>query len=143
MAKRGPIPDYGTVEYKGNVYYRTRITDADGKRVALYAKTREELYDKVIAAKHEIEDACFRRETPTVKEYAEKWLLMQSANIRRTTLIGYTSKVNKYIIKPIGLMYIADVTEDDLKITMVNVAEKSHSVYRSVQMIMKCIFNLQ
>ena len=46
MAKRKNIPEYGTVVMNGIEYYRTRIEDADGKRVALYAKTREELYSK-------------------------------------------------------------------------------------------------
>ena len=35
------LPEYGTVMMKGVQYYRTRITDADGKRVAdLWADTR-------------------------------------------------------------------------------------------------------
>ena len=52
MAKRKKlIPDYGTTVIKGVEYYRTRIEDADGKRVALYALTPEELYEKV-------EEAC-------------------------------------------------------------------------------------
>lgn len=55
--KRYAIPRYGTVI----MYYRTRIEDADGKRVALYGRTREELYDKVIAAREQIEDITFRR----------------------------------------------------------------------------------
>ena len=38
MAKRKMIiPEYGTVIKKGVLYYRTRIKDADGKLVALYA----------------------------------------------------------------------------------------------------------
>ena len=41
------IPKYGTVEMNGTVYYRTRIEDADGKRVALYALTAQELFEKV------------------------------------------------------------------------------------------------
>ncbi len=45
--KKHPVelPEYGTVMMKGVQYYRTRITDADGKRVAIYGLTREELYD--------------------------------------------------------------------------------------------------
>ncbi len=45
--KKRPVelPEYGTVMMKGVQYYRTRITDADGKRVAIYGLTREELYD--------------------------------------------------------------------------------------------------
>lgn len=140
MAKRKKIPDYGTVVQNGIEYYRTRIVDADGKRVALYARTREELYDKVERAKQIIEDASFRRENPTVKEYCEKWLLMQSAHVRNTTLVDYTSKVKNYIIKPLGDMYMADVTADDIKLAMVPVSKKSSSVYRSVNMLMKCIF---
>lgn len=95
--KKKQIPTYGTVNLGGIEYYRTRIEDADGKRVALYAKTPEELYEKVEEAKRQIEQAVFRRATPTVAEYCERWLLMQSAHIRTTTLIDYTSKVKNYI----------------------------------------------
>lgn len=48
----------------GKEYYRTRIEDADGKRVALYGRTREELYDKVLEAREQIEDNTFRRSSP-------------------------------------------------------------------------------
>ena len=103
MAKRKKlIPDYGTTVIKGVEYYRTRIENADGKHVALYALTPEELYEKVEEAKQLIKDAKFRRASPTVKEYCEKWLLMQSANVRATTMIDYTSKVKNYIIAPLG-----------------------------------------
>lgn len=82
MAKRKKlIPDYGTTVIKGVEYYRTRIEDADGKRVALCALTPEELYEKVEEAKQLIKDAKFRRASPTVKEYCEKWLLIPE-NIR-------------------------------------------------------------
>ena len=79
--KRYAIPQYGTVIMAGKEYYRTRIEDADGKRVALYGRTREELYDKVLEAREQIEDNTFRRSSPTVKEYCEKWLLLQSAQV--------------------------------------------------------------
>ena len=41
--KKQSVPEYGTVTRKGTLYYRTRITDADGKQVSLYATTCEEL----------------------------------------------------------------------------------------------------
>ena len=46
MAKnsRKNIPNYGVMLINGKEYFRTRIKDADGKRVSLYALTREELY---------------------------------------------------------------------------------------------------
>ena len=90
--KKKEIPKYGTVVLKGVEYYRTRIEDADGRRVALYARTPEELLEKVEEAQRQIEDAVFRRTTPTVAEYCERWLTMQSARIRPTTLIDYCSE---------------------------------------------------
>ena len=44
--KKQSVPEYGTVTRKGTLYYRIRITDADGKQVSLYATTCEEFYMK-------------------------------------------------------------------------------------------------
>ena len=135
------IPEYGTVTMHGVKCYRTRIQDADGKRVALYASTPEELYEKVEEAKQQIKDAAFRRDNPTVKEYCEKWLMMQAAHIRTTTLTDYQSKVKNYIVAPLGHKYMADVTPDDIKMALLPASQKSRSVYRSVHMLYKAIFN--
>lgn len=141
MAKtKKSIPKYKTVIMHGVEYYRTRILDSDGKRVALYAKTAEELYEKVKKAEYQIENAIFRRENPLVSTYCERWLTVQSAKIRTTTLADYRSKVNNYIVKPIGHLYMADVTADDVKLALVQASKKSSSVYRSVQMLYKMIF---
>jgi len=139
--KKKAIPNYGKVTLNGVEYFRTRIEDADGKRVALYGRTAEELYDKVEEAKRQIAEAIFRRETPTVAEYCERWLTMQSAHIRVTTLNDYSSKVKNYIVAPLGRRYMAEVTADDIKLAMVPVSKKSCSVYRSVQMLFKSIFD--
>ena len=130
MPRRKNIPNYGKVMNNGVEYYRTRIVDADGKRVAIYGRTREELYDKVEEAKKMIEDAAYHKEYPTVKEYCEKWLLMQSAHVRDTTMIDYRSKVKNYIIKPLGDMYMLDVTPDDIKMALLPASKKAHSRIR-------------
>ena len=70
--KKPVIPEYGTISIKGAEYYRTRIYDTDGKRVTLYGKTREELYEKVQDVKKQIEEMKYRRATPTVADYCEK-----------------------------------------------------------------------
>lgn len=139
-ARRMMLPDYGTVSMKGTQYYRTRVTDQQGRRVSLYARTREELYQKEQEAIQQIENKTYRRSTPTVEEYCEKWLLMQSAQIRMTTLIDYTSKVKNYIIKPLGDMHMGDVTADDIRLALLAASKKSASVYKSVNVIYKCIF---
>ena len=143
MAKnsRKNIPNYGVMLINGKEYFRTRIKDADGKRVSLYALTREELYEKVKEAEKAIEECSFRKENPTVKEYAEKWLMMQSAHVRQTTMINYTYTVNNFIIKTIGHMYLSDVTADDIRLNvLLPASKKSESVYGNVNMVLKCIF---
>ena len=141
MANRKIIlPQYGTVMKRGVLYYRTRIKDANGKLVAIYAKTPEELYNKETLALEQIENATFHRKTPTVAEYCEKWLLMQSVHVRATTMTDYTSKVRRHIIKELGDMRMADVTLDDIQIALVPVSKKSASVYKSVVVLYKSIF---
>ena len=139
-AKRKRIPRYGTAEINGHTYYRTTILDAEGKRISLYGKTREELYDKEMEALEQIDNASFRRKSPTVAEYCEKWLTMQSVHVRATTLTDYTSKVRRHIISELGDKHIADVTLDDLQVALVPVSKKSASVYKSVIVLYKSIF---
>ena len=141
MAKRKVvIPEYGTVMKRGVLYYRTRIRDANGKLIALYARTPEELYDREIEALEQIDNASFHRKSPTVTEYCEKWLLMQSVHIRATTLTDYTSKIQRHIIKELGQKRMADVTLDDIQLVLVPVSQKSASVYKSVVILYKSIF---
>ncbi len=135
------IPEYSTVNRKGITYYRTRVTDEYGKKHDLYGKTKEELYEKERKALREIKEGKRIKEFPTVKQYCEKWLIMQSAHVRETTMVNYRNNVRNYIIKPLGEMYMADVTPDDIKLKVLRPAsEMSESVYRSVSMLLKCIF---
>ena len=138
--KRKRIPRYCKVQVNGYEYYKTDIEDADGKRVILYGKTREEVYDKEMAALEQIDNATFRRKSPTVAEYCEKWLLMQSVHVRATTLIDYTSKVRRHIIGELGEKRMAEVTLDDIQLALVPVSKKSASVYKSVVILYKSIF---
>ena len=142
MAKRKPLlPDYGTVQIKGKTYFRTRLSDDDGNRISLYADSREELYKKVVEVEKQIENKTFRRSTPTVREYCEKWLLMKSANVRETTMIDYRSKVKNHIIKPLGDMKMGDVTADDIRLAIIPASKLSSSVFKSVNVLYKCIFH--
>ena len=97
MARKKVVPEYGTIMKRGVQYYRTRMQDADGKWISLYAQTPEELYDKSIEMKRSIEDEIFRKNNPTVAEYCEKWLKMRSASVRENTLSGYERTIRKYI----------------------------------------------
>ena len=64
--KKTEVPKYGTITLKGIQYYRTRIMDADGKQVSLYATTCEELYKKQLEAQRQVDEIIFHRQHPTV-----------------------------------------------------------------------------
>ena len=125
--RKRAIPQYGTVTLNGLDYYRTRVQDADGKLRALYARTPEELYDKELNALEQIDNDTFCRKSPTVAEYCEKWLLMQSAKVSSATMKAYTSDMRNYIIKPLGDMYMEEVTADDIRLALVPLTNKSEA----------------
>lgn len=81
--KRSRIPKYGTVEIKGHTYYRTTITDSEGKQRTLYAKTCEELYDKELDALSQLDDDRQRRKASFTRQSAARSsttiLLLRSA----------------------------------------------------------------
>ena len=131
-------PTYGFVASRGE--YRKRIKGPDGRRISLYAKTPEELTEKIATVQREIEEDTYHRDNPTVEEYATKWLAMHGSHVRTTTLVDYTSKVKIYIIEPLGKKYMAEVTPDDVKMAINKAATQSYSIYRSVQMLYKMIF---
>ncbi len=140
MAKKNDIPNYGMIEEKGYVYYRTRVKDADGKTRTLKAKTPEELYEKECKMRDEVEDILFRRANPTVREYCEKWLKIQEGKLTEGTLKGYRCDMKNYIVNPLGDMYLSDVRSDDIQLAMIRVSKKSEAVYNRVNMLFKCIF---
>ena len=132
------LPEYGTVMMKG--YSIIMNYDAIGKSGNLCRLTREGVYDRVEDAL-KIAEVVFHRENPTVEEYCEKWLLMRSGTVRTNTLEGYERMVNRYIVGPIGQMYMDEVTTDDLRLLMVPLSKGSSGMYGQLNMLIKNIFN--
>lgn len=46
----------------------------------------------------------------------------------------------KYIIKPLGELYMEEVTADDIRLALVPLSKKSEGLYNKVNMLLKCIF---
>ena len=64
MAKKQEnVPRYGTAMRRGIQYYRTRITDADGKGWTCMLKTCEELQLKEMEARRQVEEAVSAEKT--------------------------------------------------------------------------------
>ena len=128
-------PKYEYVESLGR--YRKRIKDADGKYVAIYGNTPEELTAKLADAQRQIERAHYNRENPTVGDYADKWLTLQEPYLRSGTVADYRSIIKIYIKAPIGHLRLQEVRPDDVKEAMRLAALKSASVYGRANMLIK------
>ena len=135
--KKTQIPKYGTITLKGIQYYRTRITDADGKELSLYAATCEELYEKQLEARKQVEEIIFHRQHPTVAEYGEKWLLMQSAKVSASTLRGYTRDF-KYPEAVRRLIYTTNTIEGFNR--QLRKVTKSKTVFPSDDSLLKMLY---
>lgn len=61
-------------------------------------------------------------------------------NKHSPTVIVAAISVNNYIVKPLGDMYMSDVTSDDIRVALIPASQKSASVYNKVNMLFKCIF---
>ena len=138
--KKEAIPNYSKVIRNGTEYYRTRVRDSTGKQNTVYGKTPEETYQKARLLRSDLELSDYIAACPTVEEYCEKWLQMQSSHIRPGTLRNYTLTVNKYIVAPLGDKYLCDVTTDDIRIAMLPVSKMSSQMYSLVKMLYKSIF---
>lgn len=134
------IPQYGTVKIGNYVYYRTAVRNLDGKNRNVYGRTCEEVYEKAEAARNQIGFLREMEKRPTVEFYCRKWLFMQSTRLARETLINYTSKMERYIIEPLGHLYMDCVSADDIKMAMVKASGQSAALYRRINMLVKSVF---
>ncbi len=121
--------------------YVAFLEDSEGNKVKVSSTDFDDLCRRYETEKKNIESRAFNKKCPTVKDYCERWLHMQSANIRATSLIDYTSKVKRHIIAPLGHKKMSEVTTDDIKLALVPVSELSESVFKSVNILYKCIFD--
>ena len=134
------FPDYNTTKIGNRVYFYTPYINKDGKYRKVYAKTRRELYYK---AAEKIEEAEAEREkilNPTVADYCERWLQMQSAYVRPATLRGYRQALKKFLITPLGDWRMSEITSDTLKLALLPVSQYSVYTTETVNMLVKNIF---
>lgn len=131
-------PKYEFVERLG--LYRKRIKDADGKYVAIYGKTPDELTEKVAEAQRAIEQGEADRANPFVKDYAAGWLKLATADMRSKNKELYTSSINLHALPVIGNKRMEEVQPDDVRLVMIALADKSASLQSKVLNTMRKMF---
>lgn len=131
-------PTYEYVERLGS--YRKRIKDSDGKYVAIYGKTPEELTRKLKEAEQQIQEAAYNMAYPTLADYADRWMAIYLPKVGTGTQQDYRYIINSFIIAPLGHRRMSEITQDDIELALVPVNAKSESVYRKTVMLYKRIF---
>lgn len=134
-------PKKPTYEYVDRLnLYRKRIKDADGKYVAIYGKTPDELTEKVKAAQIAIDGNLLARENPTLADYADRWLVLNTSGISSATKRDYQYVINNHIKQQLGHRRVREITPDDIKAALLAADDKSASVYGKLVMLYKRIF---
>ncbi len=135
-------PKKPTYEYVQRLnLYRKRIKDADGKYVALYGKTPDELTAKLDLAYQQLETRQLAKSNPTVAQYAAEWLALYTAEMPANTSRVYANAVNVHIVPQIGSLYLQAVTQDDIKRVLVKMTAKSASMQSKVLNTLRKIFD--
>ena len=74
------------------------------------------------------------------KKYgAVSFLQILAPELNDRLLADFLDMTN-YIIKPLGEMYMEEVTADDIRLALVPLSKKSEGLYNKVNMLLKCIF---
>lgn len=131
-------PKYEFVERLG--LYRKRIKDADGKYVAIYGKTPDEVTEKVAQAQLAIQQGEVNRANPFVKDYATQWLELVTADMRPKNKELYESSINLHVLPILGGKRMGEVQPDDARLVMVALADKSASLQSKVLNTMRKMF---
>lgn len=132
-------PKYEYVERLGQ--YRKRIKDVDGKYIAIYGRTPDELTAKLESALEAIEEGKAALDNPRVKDYGEKWLSLVTADMQVKNKEIYTAAIRLHVLPVIGELHLREVTPDDARRVMIGLSGKSASLQSKVLNTMRKMFD--
>lgn len=136
-----PRPKKPKYEYVERLkLYRKRIKDSDGKYVAVYGTTPDELTEKLQAAAQAIEEGRLQKANPLVKDYAEDWLRLVTADMKPRNRELYQRSINLHVLPVIGNKRVREIQPDDAKLVMVTLSGKSASLQSKVLNTMRKMF---
>lgn len=121
MAKRRGNHE-GSITHLKDGRWQGRLSLRNGKRKAVYGKTRDECRRKLDALKRRIDDGTFSDTDMTVKQYLEKWLEYRALEVKPKTLSDYNYTCKKYIIPKIGKKKLARLSVLDVQDMMQELA---------------------
>ena len=122
--------------------YKQYLRDERGKYIKVYARTEEELAEKVQARQAEIAHLIKLQNNPTIRVYALIWMKMQPAGLSASRLEDFDLALRRHILPHIGDMHIMDVTATNIAALMKAEANMSRSMQQKIVYVLKGIFAL-
>lgn len=121
-------------------YLKKKIKDERGVYIAVYAKTPQELAQKVAERTEEIERRKQLAENPLVWQYAQTWYKLYTPRLSDSRKSDYAIAINRHICPIIGARHMLDVTPGDIADVMLSCADLSRSSQDKIVCALKKIF---
>lgn len=121
-------------------YLKKKIKDERGVYIAVYAKTPQELAQKVAERTAEIERRKQIAENPLVWQYAQTWYKLYTPRLSDSRKSDYAIAINRHICPIIGARHMLDVTPGDIADVMLACADLSRSSQDKIVCALKKIF---
>lgn len=121
-------------------YLKKKIKDERGVYIAVYAKTPQELAQKVAERTAEIERRKQLAENPLVWQYAQAWYKLYTPRLSDSRKSDYAIAINRHICPVIGARHMLDVTPGDIADVMLACADLSRSSQDKIVCALKKIF---
>ncbi len=123
MVRRGR--GEGTVRKRRTGQFEARFVGSDGKRHSLYATTRREAVDKLVAAIRELELGVFvTGARQTVAHYLSAWLIDAARSRRPRTMQRYRQLVEQHALPAIGGVELRKLTPQHLAVLYAELATR-------------------
>ena len=101
MARRGNSE--GTITKRTDGRWEARISLPDGKRKSFYGKTRQEVTQRLVQVRHDLDKGVFVfDERQTVGQYLTSWLETAQMNLRSSSLRRYREHVRLRLVPALG-----------------------------------------
>lgn len=110
------MPKYKNMNYTIRKDGRSmKKVTTNGKNTYLYDKDIKELYKKYIEFMHNSYNGISDLKNVKMKDFATKWIELNSASKEMRTIEEYTSIVNNHIIPSLGFKKIQDIKKCDIE----------------------------
>ncbi len=111
MATRKRGNGEGSITKSANGLWQARLTLADGRRKAVYGKTRQEAFQKLTAALRDRDRGLpIVAERQTVGQYAATWLEAIKPTLRLRTWQRYRELLTLHVVPTLGKVALAKLT---------------------------------